>query len=63
MKYAPIPSMHNPKTQEEVRMEVLEKLSNTIYGAADELRSLKKENAALKARVAELENECKNNKS
>ena len=44
-------------------MEVLEKLSNTIYGAADELRSLKKENAALKARVAELENECKNNKS
>jgi cell division protein FtsB len=51
------------RTTREETMDVLESLSNTIYGAAEDLRSLKKENAALKARIAELENECKNNKS
>ena len=50
-----------PKTQREETMTVLENLSNTIYGAADDLRRLKKENAELKARIAELENECKHN--
>lgn len=44
-------------------MTALENLSITIYGAAADLRSLQKENAALKARIAELENECKHNKS
>ena len=44
-------------------MAVLENLRNTIHGAAEDLRSLKKENAALKARIAELENECKHNES
>ena len=43
------------------RMTVLENLSNTVYGAVEDLRRLKKENAALKARIAELENECKHN--
>jgi len=42
-------------TQREETMTVLENLSNTIYGAAADLRRLKKENAALKARIAELE--------
>ena len=50
-------------TQREETMTVLENLSNTIYGAAEDLRKLKKENAALKARIAELENECKHNES
>jgi cell division protein FtsB len=50
-------------TQREETMTVLENLSNTIHGAAADLRKLKKENAELKARIAELENECKHNKS
>lgn len=44
-------------------MIVLENLCNTVYGAAADLRRLKKENAALRARIAELENECKRNES
>lgn len=50
-------------TQREANLTVLQNLGNEIYGAAADLRRLKKENAALKARIAELENECKHNES
>lgn len=39
--------MHNPKTLQQERMDVLEKLNNTICGVADDLISLQKENARL----------------